>query len=102
MLVVERATVAVWGHVAVCAVCSWLMCHGWCHSGGGMSCTAWILPCKYQAAGNELSVCCLSPAAEQNFFVCGRTLPLWIVTIALLAQGLDSNATLGNAALSYK
>jgi hypothetical protein len=38
----------------------------------------------------------------QNFFVCGRTLPLWIVIFALLAQGLDSNATLGNVALSYK
>jgi hypothetical protein len=38
----------------------------------------------------------------QNFFVCGRTLPLWIVVFALLAQGLDSNATLGNVALSYK
>jgi hypothetical protein len=38
----------------------------------------------------------------QNFFVCGRTLPLWIVIFALLGQGLDSNATLGNVALSYK
>jgi hypothetical protein len=38
----------------------------------------------------------------QNFFVCGRTLPLWIVVFALLGQGLDSNATLGNVALSYK
>jgi len=42
------------------------------------------------------------PCALQNFFICGRTLPLWIVVIALLAQGLDSNATLGNVALSYK
>ncbi|KAF8071320.1 cho-1 [Scenedesmus sp. PABB004] len=38
----------------------------------------------------------------KNFFVCGRTLPLWIVVFALLGQGLDSNATLGNVALSYK
>uniref|UniRef100_A0A383W3V0 Uncharacterized protein n=2 Tax=Scenedesmaceae TaxID=3086 RepID=A0A383W3V0_TETOB len=38
----------------------------------------------------------------KNFFVCGRTLPLWIVIFALLGQGLDSNATLGNVALSYK
>ncbi|KAF6257333.1 Sodium:solute symporter family-domain-containing protein [Scenedesmus sp. NREL 46B-D3] len=40
--------------------------------------------------------------ARHNFFVCGRTLPLWIVVFALLGQGLDSNATLGNVALSYK
>eukprot|EP00775_Hariotina_reticulata_P010197 gene10197-10358_t len=38
----------------------------------------------------------------KNFFVCGRTLPLWIAVFALLGQGLDSNATLGNVALSYK
>jgi Na+/proline symporter len=37
-----------------------------------------------------------------NFFVAGRSLPLWIVAITLAAQSIDSNALLGNADLSYK
>ena len=37
-----------------------------------------------------------------NYFVAGRALPLWVVCITLAAQGLDSNAVLGNADLSYK
>ncbi|GBF92540.1 hypothetical protein Rsub_05154 [Raphidocelis subcapitata] len=36
------------------------------------------------------------------FLVCKRSLPFWIATIALLAQGLDSNATLGAVTLGYK
>ncbi|PNH00857.1 High-affinity choline transporter 1, partial [Tetrabaena socialis] len=35
------------------------------------------------------------------FFVCNRSLPLYVVTCALLAQGLDSNATLGNVINAY-
>ena len=31
-----------------------------------------------------------------------RTLPLYVVICALLAQGLDSNATLGNVISAYK
>jgi hypothetical protein len=38
----------------------------------------------------------------ENFFVAGRSLPLWIVAITLGAQSIDSNAILGNADLSYK
>lgn len=39
---------------------------------------------------------------SENFFVAGRTLPLWVVTLTLGSQSLDSNALLGNADLSYK
>lgn len=38
----------------------------------------------------------------KNYFVCSRTLPLWIVSLTLSAQGLDSNATLGNVVNGYK
>ena len=38
----------------------------------------------------------------ENFFVAGRSLPLWIVSMTLGAQSLDSNSLLGNADLSYK
>ena len=38
----------------------------------------------------------------ENFFVAGRSLPLWIVAFTLAAQSIDSNALLGNADLSYK
>ena len=38
----------------------------------------------------------------ENFFVAGRSLPLWIVAMTLAAQSIDSNALLGNADLSYK
>jgi hypothetical protein len=38
----------------------------------------------------------------ENFFVAGRSLPLWIVSMTLGAQSIDSNAILGNADLSYK
>ncbi|KXZ46420.1 hypothetical protein GPECTOR_43g856 [Gonium pectorale] len=38
----------------------------------------------------------------RNFFVCNRTLPLYVVTCALMAQGLDSNATLGNVLSAFK
>jgi hypothetical protein len=37
-----------------------------------------------------------------NFFVAGRSLPLWIVAMTLAAQSIDSNSILGNADLSYK
>jgi hypothetical protein len=39
---------------------------------------------------------------SENFFVAGRSLPLWIVSITLAAQSIDSNALLGNVDLSYK
>lgn len=39
---------------------------------------------------------------SENYFVAGRSLPLWIVAITLAAQSIDSNALLGNADLSYK
>jgi len=39
---------------------------------------------------------------SENFFVAGRSLPLWVVTLTLGSQSLDSNALLGNADLSYK
>jgi Na+/proline symporter len=38
----------------------------------------------------------------ENFFVAGRSLPLWIVAMTLGAQSIDSNAILGNADLSFK
>lgn len=38
----------------------------------------------------------------KNFFVCSRTLPLYVVVFALLGQGLDSNSTLGNVNSAYK
>ena len=37
-----------------------------------------------------------------NFFVAGRTLPLYVVVMTLGSQSIDSNAILGNADLSYK
>ena len=37
-----------------------------------------------------------------NFFVAGRTLPLYVVIFALATSSIDSNALLGNANLSYK
>lgn len=37
-----------------------------------------------------------------NFFIAGKSLPLWMVAITLSAQSIDSNALLGNATLSYK
>jgi Sodium:solute symporter family len=38
----------------------------------------------------------------EDFFVAGRSLPLWIVAFTLGAQSIDSNALLGNADLAYK
>ena len=39
---------------------------------------------------------------SENYFVGGRSLPLWVVALTLGSQSLDSNALLGNADLSYK
>jgi hypothetical protein len=39
---------------------------------------------------------------SENYFVAGRSLPVWVVTVTLAAASLDSNALLGNADLSYK
>jgi Na+/proline symporter len=39
---------------------------------------------------------------SENYFVAGRSLPLWVLTATLASQSLDSNAILGNADLSYK
>jgi len=41
-------------------------------------------------------------STAENFFVAGRSLPLWIVSITLASQSLDSNALLGNVDLSYR
>jgi len=38
----------------------------------------------------------------ENFFVCGRSLPLFVVTMTLASQSLDSSGALGNVILSYK
>lgn len=38
----------------------------------------------------------------ENFFVAGRSLPLYVVILTLASQSIDSNALLGNADLSYK
>lgn len=37
----------------------------------------------------------------ENFFVAGRSLGLLMTTLSLVAQGMDSNATLGSADLTY-
>jgi hypothetical protein len=37
-----------------------------------------------------------------QFFVAGRSLPLYVTTITLAAQALDSNAILGNVDASYR
>ena len=39
---------------------------------------------------------------SENFFVAGRSLPLWVVTATLASQSIDANALLGNATLSFK
>ena len=39
---------------------------------------------------------------SENYFVAGRTLPLWVVVATLASQSIDSNAILGNVDLSYK
>ncbi|KAG2494142.1 hypothetical protein HYH03_007778 [Edaphochlamys debaryana] len=38
----------------------------------------------------------------RGYFVCNRTLPLYIVAFALLGQGLDTSSSLGNIVASYK
>lgn len=38
----------------------------------------------------------------ENYFVAGRSLPLWVIIATLASQSLDSNAILGNVDLSYK
>ena len=47
------------------------------------------------------TVFCIKGEAE-NYFVAGRSLPLWVVTCTLASQSIDSNAILGNVDLSYK
>jgi len=39
---------------------------------------------------------------SENYFVAGRSLPLWVVTATLASQSIDANALLGNVTLSYK
>ncbi|KAL3762641.1 hypothetical protein ACHAW5_007212 [Stephanodiscus triporus] len=38
----------------------------------------------------------------ENFFVAGRSLPLWVIICTLASQAIDSNALLGASTLSYK
>ena len=40
--------------------------------------------------------------SAENFFVAGRSLPLFTVAITLGAQAIDSNSILGNVDNSYK
>lgn len=40
--------------------------------------------------------------SPENFFVAGRSLPLWVASITLAAQSIDSNALMGNVDLSYR
>lgn len=53
--------------------------------------------------------CCIGVATyyvvkdkSENFFVAGRSLPLFVIVLTLASQSIDSNALLGNADLSYK
>ncbi|KAL7468369.1 hypothetical protein ACHAXS_008592 [Conticribra weissflogii] len=39
---------------------------------------------------------------SENYFVAGRSLPLWVITATLASQAIDSNALLGCVTLSYK
>lgn len=47
------------------------------------------------------TVFCVKGKSE-NYFVAGRSLPLWVVSATLASQSIDSNAILGNVDLSYK
>lgn len=47
------------------------------------------------------TVLCVKGKTE-NYFVAGRSLPLWVVAATLASQSIDSNAILGNVDLSYK
>ena len=44
----------------------------------------------------------LIKGSAENFFVAGRSLPLFVLTMTLAAQAIDSNVLLGNVDLSYK
>jgi len=39
---------------------------------------------------------------SENYFVAGRSLPLWVIIATLASQSIDSNALLGCVTLSYK
>jgi len=62
------------------------------------------------AVGLSIAVYCIVGFAAaltikgkaENFFVGGRTLPLFVVALTLASQSIDANALLGNANLSYK
>lgn len=38
----------------------------------------------------------------KNYYIAGKSLPLWIAMLTLSAQSLDSNASLGNATFAYQ
>ena len=38
----------------------------------------------------------------ENYFIAGKSLPLWIVCMTLGAQAIESGGLLGNVNLSYK
>jgi Na+/proline symporter len=40
--------------------------------------------------------------SAENFYVAGRSLPLFVTVMTLASQSVDSNALLGNVDLSYK
>lgn len=48
-----------------------------------------------------LTYFCVNGESE-NYFLAGRSLPLWMVAVTLAAASVDSNALLGNADLSFK
>ena len=48
-----------------------------------------------------LTYFCVNGESE-NYFLAGRSLPLWIVAVTLAAASVDSNALLGNADNSFK
>jgi len=55
----------------------------------------------YVVIGLLSAVWFLEGSAE-NFFVAGKSLPLWVVAMTLGAQSVDANSLLGNVELSFK
>jgi Na+/proline symporter len=49
-----------------------------------------------------VAACIFIKGESINFFLAGRSLPMWMVAITLAAAAVDSNALLGNADLSYR
>jgi hypothetical protein len=69
------------------------------HPGFGFAALAFVL--FSLILGITCAWCFLDSNALQ-FFVAGRTLPLFVTTMTLACQAIDSNAILGNVDLSYR